>query len=82
MFEYGEEEKSFVPVRETSYEYGENNRLSRVLVKAEGQTRIQNYVFQSDPNGNWIKQIVTPENAYTTRKIEYYPKEPESTNGG
>jgi hypothetical protein len=35
------------------------------------------YVYQYDREGegNWIKQIVRPENTYKTRKITYYVPE-------
>ncbi len=33
---------------------------------------VKEYVYQFDPQGNLIKEIVTPENLYTTRKISYY----------
>ena len=35
------------------------------------------YIYQYDmaDNGNWIKQIVIPDNTYTTRKITYYTPE-------
>ena len=35
------------------------------------------YIYQYDmaENGNWIKQIVIPDNTYTTRKITYYTPE-------
>ena len=35
-------------------------------------TEKKDYVYQFDPNGNWIKEIITPENTYKTRKIGYY----------
>lgn len=30
------------------------------------------YVYQFDSNDNWIKEIITPDNTYKTRKISYY----------
>ncbi len=81
-FEYSQKEKSFVPVSRISYEYGDNQQLSNVSTTSNGQKRSKNYIFQYDPKGNWIKQIITPENAYTTRKIEYYLPDKVEDRGG
>ena len=30
------------------------------------------YQYDKEEEGNWIKQIITPDNTYKTRKITYY----------
>ncbi len=80
QYDYSKTEKSFVPVSNSSYEYEEHNKLSSIQKKANGQTATSNYVYQFDINGNWIKKVITPGNAYTTRRIIYYPEEPVDEN--
>jgi hypothetical protein len=75
-FEYSGAGKTFVPGKNITYEYGDRGMLKSVRTQQGGQTETKNYIFQFDSIGNWTKQIITPENAYTTRKIEYFP-EPE-----
>ncbi|MFS4469232.1 hypothetical protein [Maribacter sp. 2210JD10-5] len=74
MFEYDEKKKNFVPTTRTTYEYDSNNMLISETAKTENITEKKAYIYQYDreEDGNWIKQIVTPDNTYTTRKIEYY----------
>jgi len=80
-YDYSETEKSFVATTKIIYEYGEKGILSKVKTQTGGQTEIRNYIFQFDDAGNWIKQIITPENSYTTRRISYYEPVNE-TDGG
>ncbi|MFX0558057.1 hypothetical protein ACOCEA_14750 [Maribacter sp. CXY002] len=76
-FDYDEESKSFVPTIRTTYVYDENGMLTEELAKGPQNTDKKEYIYQYDRggNGNWVKQIVTPENSYTTRKIIYYTTE-------
>jgi len=76
QFEYSKTEKSFVPVSKITFEYNEDGMLSQMQTQAGGQTETRKYIYQFDNNGNWIKQIITPDNSYITRKISYY--QPES----
>jgi hypothetical protein len=80
-FEYSGANKTFVPGKNISYEYGERGMLKSVRTQEGGQTETKNYIFQFDSLGNWTKQIITPENAYTTRKIEYFPEPADDTDG-
>lgn len=41
------------------------SEISAVIEKKE-------FVYQFDPNGNWIKEIIIPDKTYKTRKITYY----------
>lgn len=76
-FEYNSQLKKFEPTTRISYEYDEKGMLiSEVAKRGAGIIR-KDYIYQYDNSevGNWIKQIVTPDNTYTTRKITYYPTE-------
>lgn len=74
-FEYRNAEKTFVPGKKITFEYGEKGMLKSVFTEeAGGYTEKKDYLFQFDNRGNWIKQIITPDNAYTTRRIEYFPE--------
>ncbi len=48
--------------------------LTALKTKTGKLERIKNYIYQYDngEKGNWIKQIITPDNSYITRKITYY----------
>lgn len=71
-FEYSKEEKSFSPVKKITYQYAENGMRTLAKTEASGQVRTENYIYQFDTRGNWIKRINTPENTYTTRRIKYF----------
>ncbi|MEK6154265.1 hypothetical protein WIW50_13420 [Flavobacteriaceae bacterium 3-367] len=76
-FEYDTKEKSFVPKSLVNYRYDQRGMLSKVTTKTGPMETVKEYIYQFDneEGGNWIKQIITPENAYTTRRIAYYPPE-------
>jgi len=74
-FEYNSELKNFEPTTRTTYEYDEKGMLIAETAKRGAGIIKKEYIYQYDNSevGNWIKQIVTPDNTYTTRKITYYP---------
>jgi hypothetical protein len=71
--------KKFEPTVRTTYTYDENDMLMTESAKSGVETIKKEYIYQYDKadNGNWIKQIVSPDNTYTTRKITYYTPEPK-----
>lgn len=73
-FEYSTKEKSFVPLAKKEFTYDEQDKLESVTSILGKDEDTKEYVYQFDGNeeGNWVKKIVTPENSYTTRLIEYY----------
>lgn len=75
FFEYDEKEKSFVPSKKIGYQYGEHGVHSAIKTQEGLQNSTDSFIYQFDTTGNWIKQIVTPSNSYTTRKISYYQAE-------
>lgn len=76
-FEYNIAEKTFVPTKRTTYTYDDNDMLVGEASKNGDEVMKKEYVYQYDREGegNWIKQIVRPENTYKTRKITYYVPE-------
>lgn len=80
QFAYDGKEKSFVEKSMITYTYDGKGMLSKVSTKTGDIEEIKEYIYQFDngEEGNWIKQIITPDNTYTTRKIVYYePEEAE-----
>ncbi len=73
-FQYDETKKSFQPSTRINYSYDENGLLSIIDRNSESLEEHKEYIYQFDgrAEGNWIKQIITPENSYTTRKITYF----------
>ena len=62
-------------ISEVHYTYDANTKEFAPQTKKGNSGMVKNYVYQYDGsvNKNWVKKIITPDNTYTTRKIEYYP---------
>ena len=75
-FLYDMVEKEFVSQKKRFYYYTDGI-LSKVVKKTVNTESADKYIFQFDNHvpSNWVKQIVTPGNTYTTRIIEYYEEE-------
>ena len=56
------------------YTYDEKNIVQKTETTIGEDTLIHTYIYQFDngDSGNWVKQIITPDNTYTTREITYY----------
>ncbi|MBQ4915564.1 hypothetical protein J8L85_14005 [Maribacter sp. MMG018] len=78
-FDYNVTEKKFVPTVRTTYNYDKNGMLESEIIADGNSTEKKEYIYQFDgeEGGNWIKKIIKPDNAYTTRKITYYKAESE-----
>jgi hypothetical protein len=76
-FEFNKEEKSFVPTTRTTFKYDANGMLIEEISKTGDIIEKKEYIYQYDKGegGNWIKQIITPDNTYKTRRITYYESE-------
>jgi len=74
-FTYDRNKSSFVPVESTLYAYGPHGSVISQRIQRNRSTTVREYHYQYDDRGqgNWVKQIITPDNSYTTRKITYYP---------
>lgn len=75
-FTYSVARNSFVPVESVFYTYGPQGAVTSQKTQSNGSITIKEYLYQYDDGekGNWVKQIITPDNTYTTRKITYYPQ--------
>lgn len=75
-FFYNEAEAAFVSETKHLYQYDAEGLLQSVSTQTKNAKSIEKYSFQCDapPEKNWIKQIITPANTYTTRSITYYPE--------
>ena len=64
----------FVTQEMLVYNYDDAGMLVELRTKKPMIESIKKYIYQFDAgaNGNWIKKIVTPDNSYITRKIQYY----------
>lgn len=73
-FTYDENDGKFVSRTTKKYRYNNRSAMVELHIKTGNTEMVKNYIYQYDnaENGNWVKQIVTPDNAYTTRKIVYY----------
>ncbi len=84
-FQYDVDEKQFVSQKKLFYHYI-SGVLDKVVTKTVNTESVESYIFQFDSNQekNWVKKIVTPGNAYTTRVIKYYSEEDDTAepNGG
>lgn len=74
---YDDIEEQFIPERTSTYQYSDRNVVLEVRIKTNSDTIIKKYIHQFDDSemGNWVKQIITPDNTYITRKITYYEEE-------
>lgn len=65
----------FVSQQKHLFEYNAEEVLQKEIIKQKNAVSEKEFIFQFDDNEkkNWVKKIVTPENSYITRKIEYYP---------
>ncbi len=66
--------KKLVPEKIQVFTYDELGMLSKIETKKGLVSDIKEYIYQYDDGnqGNWVKEIITPDNTYTTRKIVYY----------
>ncbi len=66
--------EKWIPQEQISYTYGENGILAKTETNRGDLIITKEYIYQFDgtANNNWVKEIITPDNTYKTRKIKYY----------
>ncbi|NNK76286.1 MAG: hypothetical protein HKP42_09525 [Maribacter sp.] len=76
-FVWDVKKKQFAPDEIIAYEYDGEGMLVKSVSKSGKSTEVKEFIYQFDKGekGNWIKEIITPENTYTTRSISYYETE-------
>lgn len=71
-FIYDTKVKQFAKERMEKYSYDASGMLMNIQSEIAGVTEKKEFVYQLDPRGNWVKEIITPDNTYKTRRITYY----------
>lgn len=63
-----------LPKETKTFTYNEAGMLLELRTKIGQGVSLKKYVYQFDntKSGNWVKQIITPDNTYITRKIKYF----------
>lgn len=76
IFFYDLNKGEFALREKHSFEYDPKGVLVKEIIKKGNAISEKNYIFQFDDNEepNWVKKIITPENTFITRRIDYYPK--------
>ncbi len=69
---YDNDSAKFMVMESFQNTYGPNGILEKTEMRKGKGVKIQEYIYQFDTSGNWIKEIITPGNTYKTRKITYY----------
>ena len=72
LFFFNEKTKQLAPKEVLKYAYDEKGMLLSTASTQGNIVEDKEYLYQFDKNNNWIKEIITPDNAYKTRKITYY----------
>lgn len=75
LFIYNVGGKRFDSDKKHIYSYDREGTLMKQTVTTQNSEAVQEYIYQFDgnPAKNWVKQIITPANTYTARKIKYHP---------
>ena len=73
-FSYDTISKSFISQELKTFAYNNLGMVSEIKTKTGKGMVVKSFIYQYDngDKGNWIKQIITPDNTYITRKIKYY----------
>lgn len=66
--------EKWIPQENITYTYGENGILAKTETDRGNFIITKEYIYQFDgsENNNWVKEIITPDNTYKTRRIKYY----------
>ncbi len=63
---------NFKALKTQVFTYDAEKVLSKISISSVGGTENKFINFKFDLEGNWVKEIIEPENAYKTRRISYY----------
>ncbi|NND15846.1 MAG: hypothetical protein HKN89_05935, partial [Eudoraea sp.] len=74
------DKNEFALRQRTDYEYDDEGNLNAETILLGRAKSNRQYVYQFDGSefNNWIKQIITPDNTYKTRRITYFEPEPKT----
>lgn len=73
-FAHSNSKKQFEIKKIIAYFYNDKEILAKKETAIGEEVEIKSYIYQFDngDSGNWVKEIITPDNTYTTREITYY----------
>nr|WP_298998478.1 hypothetical protein [uncultured Allomuricauda sp.] len=82
-FNYDVSKKQFVTYEKVRLDYDAQGMPTKETTEAQNAKSVKEFIFQFDssPEKNWIKKIITPSNSYSTRRISYYPEEKAQEQG-
>lgn len=71
---YDESTEKWILQEEIFHTYDEKGMLAQTETRRRNTVSSKEYIYQFDgtENNNWVKEIVTPDNTYATRRITYY----------
>lgn len=72
QFFHNARSKQFAKAETVTYFYDEKGMLLKTKSDKSGDVEEKEYVYQFDEMGNWIKEIIIPDNSYKTRSISYF----------
>lgn len=74
QYSYNEETSKLEVDEEMVQTFNDKGNVTKSTTFRSGSKSSKEYIYQYDnaTNPNWVKQIVTPDNVYTTRIITYY----------
>jgi len=71
---YDSSTEKWIRQKDLTYTYTENGELANIKSKQRGFTTTIEFIYQfvGTHANNWVKENVTPDNAYKTLRIKYY----------
>lgn len=78
QFFHNARSKQFAKAETVTYFYDEKGMLLKTKSDKSGDVEEKEYVYQFDEKGNWIKEIIIPDNTYKTRSISYFERTEEA----
>lgn len=75
VFMHSIKEKEFELTEIKDFRYDAEGIPTKMITRTGNTEAVKEFVFQFDDSEskNWVKKIITPDNTYVTRRIEYYP---------
>lgn len=73
---------SFALEKTSRFSYDDAGMLAKEDINEGKTVKSLEYIYQYDKetDGNWVKQIISPENLFKTRRIKYYKPEEVNAN--
>lgn len=71
---YNASTKKWISQDHITFMYNDNGKLSKTSIENRNVIDTKEYIYQFDGTAanNWVKEIITPDNTYKTRRITYY----------